>query len=222
LHPTVILEFSALIQKKFLIPLVLFLVLVVFLGVGLHRDPKEIPSPLINTAAPDFDLPTLKGEGNFSPKAFLGRVWLFNVWATWCVSCREEHPVLVAFAKREGVPIVGLSYKEIQPSDEDNGPLSLQSKLSLARARSFEWLKKHGDPYQLSVLDLDGRVGINYGVYGVPETYLIDAKGFIRYKHIGPMTPEVLAQEVMPLVHELQKVASDSPSPNALKAYALQ
>ena len=130
--------------------------------------------------------------------------------------------MLVAFAKREGVPIVGLSYKEIQPSDEDKGPLSLQSKLSLARSRSFEWLKKHGDPYQLSVLDLDGRVGINYGVYGVPETYLIDPKGFIRYKHIGPMTPEVLAQEVMPLVLELQKEARAGDPSNLSQRYALQ
>jgi cytochrome c biogenesis protein CcmG/thiol:disulfide interchange protein DsbE len=119
------------------------------------------------------------------------------------VSCREEHPILVAFAQRTGVPIIGLSYKEIQPQDEEKGALSLEDKLSLAQKRSELWLKRHGDPYQLSVFDLDGRVGIDYGVYGVPETYVIDAQGIIRYKHVGAMTAELLANQVMPLIQSL-------------------
>ena len=190
-------------QKKFLIPLVLFLGLVVFLALGLRKDPREIPSPLVNKAAPAFELPTLKGPEHFSPKDYAGKVWMFNVWATWCVSCRDEHPILVAFAQRTGVPIVGLSYKEIQPQDEEKGSMTLQEKLSLARKRSDVWLRRHGDPYQLTVFDLDGRVGIDYGVYGVPETYVIDGQGVIRYKHVGAMTAELLANQVLPLIQSL-------------------
>jgi len=190
-------------RKKFLIPLILFLGLVVFLALGLRKDPREIPSPLIDKSAPAFELPTLRGAEHFSPKDFAGKVWMFNVWATWCVACRDEHPILVAFAQRTGVPIVGLSYKEIQPQDEEKNALSYEEKLILARKRSELWLKRHGDPYQLSVFDLDGRVGIDYGVYGVPETYVIDAKGIIRYKHVGAMTAELLANQVMPLIQSL-------------------
>jgi cytochrome c biogenesis protein CcmG/thiol:disulfide interchange protein DsbE len=190
-------------RKFFLVPLILFVGLLVFLALGLRKDPREIPSPLIDKAAPAFELPTLRGSTHFSPKDFAGKVWMFNVWATWCVACRDEHPVLVAFAQRTGVPIVGLSYKEIQPQDEEKGALSFEDKLSLARKRSEIWLKRHGDPYQLSVFDLDGRVGIDYGVYGVPETYVIDAKGVIRYKHVGAMTAELLANQVMPLIQSL-------------------
>jgi len=189
--------------KFFLLPLFLFVGLIVFLALGLRKDPREIPSPLIDKAAPAFELPTLRGPAHFSPKDFAGKVWMFNVWATWCVACRDEHPILVAFAKRTGVPIVGLSYKEIQPQDEEKGALSFEDKLSLAKKRSEIWLKRHGDPYELSVFDLDGRVGIDYGVYGVPETYVIDAKGVIRYKHVGAMTAELLANQVMPLIQSL-------------------
>jgi len=192
-------------RRYYLIPLMLFVGLLVFLALGLRHDPHEIPSPLINQAAPAFDLPTLTSDQHFTPKDYHGRVWMFNVWATWCVACQAEHPVLVAFAKSSGLPIVGLSYKEIQPQDEEKGPLSLEAKLTLARLRSRVWLARHGDPYQLSVLDLDGKVGIDYGVYGVPETYLIDADGVIRYKHIGPMSSELLANEVLPLARALQK-----------------
>ena len=189
--------------KFFLLPLFLFVGLIVFLALGLRKDPREIPSPLIDKAAPAFELPTLRGPAHFSPKDFAGKVWMFNVWATWCVACRDEHPILVAFAKRTGVPIVGLRYKEIQPQDEEKGALSFEDKLSLAKKRSEIWLKRHGDPYELSVFDLDGRVGIDYGVYGVPETYVIDAKGVIRYKHVGAMTAELLANQVMPLIQSL-------------------
>jgi cytochrome c biogenesis protein CcmG/thiol:disulfide interchange protein DsbE len=192
-------------MKKFLIPLALFLALVVFLAVGLKRDPREIPSPLINKPAPTFSLPTLEGDKNFSPDDLRGKVWLFNVWATWCVACREEHPVLVAFARQNAVPIVGLSYKEIQPQDEQDGKLAPDAKLKLARDRSKVWLQRHGNPYALSVMDLDGRVGIDYGVYGVPETYVIDRQGVIRYKRVGVVTPALLSEKILPLIRELEK-----------------
>ena len=140
-------------MKKFLIPLALFLGLVVFLAIGLKRDPREIPSPLVGKPAPAFTLPTLTGGKPFSPADYQGRVWMFNVWATWCVACREEHPVLVAFANKHQVPIVGLSYKEIQPQDEA-AKLPLPDKMQIARERSQIWLKRHGNPYTTSVMDL--------------------------------------------------------------------
>ena len=191
-------------MKKVLIPLVLFIGLVGFLAVGLKRDPREIPSPLINKPAPEFSLFTLAGDAKFSPADMKGKVWMFNVWATWCVACREEHPVLGAFAEKNQVPIVGLSYKEIQPQDEAyKAPFDV--KLALARERSQVWLKRHGNPYVTSVMDLDGRVGIHYGVYGVPETYIIDKAGVIRYKRVGVVTPELLADKILPLIAELNK-----------------
>lgn len=191
-------------MKKFLIPLVLFFGLVVFLAVGLKLDPREIPSPLVDKPAPEFSLPTLAGDTKFSPKDMLGQVWMFNVWATWCVACREEHPVLVAFAQKNNVPIVGLSYKEIQPQDAA-AKASDDVKLQVARERSVVWLKRHGNPYVTSVMDLDGRVGINYGVYGVPETYIIDKQGVIRYKRVGVVTPQLLADKILPLIEALNK-----------------
>jgi cytochrome c biogenesis protein CcmG/thiol:disulfide interchange protein DsbE len=191
-------------MKKFLIPLGLFLGLVVFLAVGLKLDPREIPSPLVNKPAPEFSLPTLAGDATFSPKDMLGQVWMFNVWATWCVACREEHPVLVAFAQKNSLPIVGLSYKEIQPQDAA-AKASDDVKLQVARERSLVWLKRHGNPYVTSVMDLDGRVGINYGVYGVPETYIIDKQGVIRYKRVGVVTPQLLADKILPLIEVLNK-----------------
>ena len=191
-------------MKKFLLPLVLFAVLVVFLGVGLKRDPREIPSPLVGKPAPVFSLPTLNGDKPFSPVDMKGQVWIFNVWATWCVACREEHPVLVAFSKANQLPIVGLSYKEVQPQDEPAGKkFTPEEKLQFARDRSALWLKRHGNPYVLSAMDLDGRVGIDYGVYGVPETYVIDKEGVIRYKRVGVVTPELLQSTILPLVQKL-------------------
>ena len=192
-------------MKKFLIPLALFLGLVVFLAVGLKRDPREIPSPLIDKPAPAFSLPTLDGNEAFGPQDLKGKVWMLNVWATWCVACREEHPVLVAFAQKNAVPIVGLSYKEIQPQDEQGGKLADDAKLKLARERSVVWLQRHGNPYSTTVMDLDGRVGINYGVYGVPETYVIDRQGIIRYKRVGVVTPQLLADKILPLIRTLEK-----------------
>jgi cytochrome c biogenesis protein CcmG/thiol:disulfide interchange protein DsbE len=174
--------------NRFLLPLVLFVVLVGFLAVGLGLDPREVPSPLIGKPAPDFEVPQLTAsEKTFSPKEMLGKVWLLNVWASWCVSCRQEHPILVEYSKNAGLPpVIGLDYKD-------------------QRTDGMQWLTQFGNPYVLSAFDADGRVGINYGVYGVPETYLIDKAGTIRYKQIGPITPEVLEKKILPLVKELEK-----------------
>ncbi len=178
-------------MKRFLIPLALFLVLVVFLAVGLNRDPHEVPSPLVGKAAPAFSLPQLDSDATqvakaFAPRDMLGKVWLLNVWASWCVSCRQEHPVLLDFAKSGVAPLVGLDYKD-------------------TRTDARRWLVEMGNPYVLSAVDADGRVGIDYGVYGVPETYVIDKVGAIRFKQIGPVTPEVLQAKILPLIRELQR-----------------
>jgi len=164
-------------MKKFLIPLVLFFGLVIFLALGLQRDPQAIPSPLVDKPAPAFSLPTLDpAAGAFSPAEMQGRVWLLNVWATWCVACRQEHPLLVDFAQRHQVPIVGMSYKEIQPQDVQAQGMDANAKLQFARERSQ---------------------------YGVPETYVIDKQGVIRYKAVGEVTPAILASKVLPLIQKL-------------------
>jgi cytochrome c biogenesis protein CcmG/thiol:disulfide interchange protein DsbE len=174
-------------MKRFLLPLGVFLILVVFLGVGLRRDPREVPSPFIGKPAPDFKLTLLQEpQKTFSPKDMEGKVWLLNVWASWCVACREEHPVLLDFSKSGVVPIMGLNYKD-------------------KREDGVSTLSQLGDPYQLSVFDADGRVGINYGVYGVPETFVIDKHGVIRYKQIGPVTSEVINEKLLPLIKELNR-----------------
>lgn len=174
-------------MKRFLLPLAAFAVLVGFLAIGLTRDPRDVPSPLVGKPAPAFILPQLHDAGkSFSAADMKGRVWLLNVWASWCVSCREEHPVLVEFAKTGQVPIIGLDYKD-----------------KVADAR--QWLDKLGNPYTLTAIDADGRVGIDYGVYGVPETYVIDKQGIIRMKHTGPITPESLNKKILPLVAELSR-----------------
>jgi cytochrome c biogenesis protein CcmG/thiol:disulfide interchange protein DsbE len=194
-------------KKLFLIPLVLFFGLVIFLAVGLQRDPKEIPSPLVGKPAPAFKLFTLAANGQtFEPKDMQGQVWMLNVWATWCVACKVEHPLLVEFSKMQNLPIVGLSYKEIQPQDEPLGvKMTPEAKLLLARQRSEIFLQARGNPYVLTALDIDGRVGIDYGVYGVPETYVIDKQGVIRYKLVGAINPEILLKKILPLVNELKR-----------------
>ena len=194
-------------MKRFLLPLAAFFVLVIFLAIGLTRDPRDVPSPLVDKPAPSFSLPQLAlADKNFSPADMKGKVWLLNVWSSWCVSCRAEHPVLVAFAQQSKLPIVGLSYKEVRGDSEiDVGKLSADDELKLTRRRSNVWLAQRGDPYTLVALDVDGRVGIDYGVYGVPETYVIDKAGIIRMKHTGPITPESLKTRILPLVAELSK-----------------
>ena len=174
-------------KARFLIPFAIFVALIVFFYVGLQLKPREIPSPLINKPAPDFNLPQLHDpQQSFGVAAMRGQVWLFNVWASWCVSCRDEHPLWVAFAQSNRLPIVGLNYKDKRPD-------------------ALNWLLQLGNPYVLSVMDSEGRIGIDYGVYGVPETYVIDKQGVIRMKHIGPITPEILQEKILPLVQALSK-----------------
>ena len=194
-------------KKKALIPLALFLVLAVFLAIGLTRDPRVVPSPLIGKDAPQFTAPVLASpERTFALQDMRGKVWLLNVWSTWCVSCRQEHPVLVEMAKNPAIALVGLNYKEVRGDGAiDSDKLSAADEQKLAINRANGWLRKHGDPYALSVLDLDGRVGIDYGVYGVPETYVIDKAGIIRMKHTGPISPAIFSGKILPLVAELSK-----------------
>ena len=170
---------------KFLLPLAVFLGLVGFLAVGLNLNPREVPSPLINKPAPTFALQQLdRPEVMIKRDDMLGKVWMLNVWASWCVACREEHPLLVEFSKAKLLPIYGLNYKDKRPDGAG-------------------WLARFGNPYDASLWDIDGRVGIDYGVYGVPETFVIDKQGVIRYKQIGPLTPEVLEETIAPLVRKL-------------------
>lgn len=174
-------------MKKALIPLGIFAVLLVFLAIGLTRDPREIPSPLIGKPAPTFTAPVLGKPGQtFSASDMLGKVWLLNTWASWCVACRVEHPLLIEFVKTNPLPIIGLDYKD----KEDDG---------------LRWLARYGNPYSVAVADQDGRIGIDFGVYGVPESFLIDKVGIIHYKQIGPFTEEALRDKLIPLIKELDK-----------------
>jgi cytochrome c biogenesis protein CcmG/thiol:disulfide interchange protein DsbE len=174
-------------MTRFAIPLVLFILLVAFLAIGLRHDPHEVPSPLIDKPAPAFQLAQLKDPSKtFSAADMRGKVWLLNVWASWCVTCRDEHPLLLQYARSGSLPIYGLNYK-------DN------------RAEALSWLGELGDPYVLSVSDNDGRVAIDYGVYGAPETYLIDRDGVIRFKQVGPVTPDIWQKTILPLAQQLNK-----------------
>ena len=173
-------------KARFFVPLAVFLVLAVLLAVGLTLKPREVPSPFIGKPAPAFQRPALHaGQPDFDPAQMKGQVWLLNVWASWCAPCREEHPLLVAAARQNLVPIVGLNYKD-EP------------------AAATDWLRKLGDPYKAIAVDRDGRVAIDYGVYGVPETFVIDREGIVRLKHIGPLTPEVWQRDVLPLLARLK------------------
>jgi cytochrome c biogenesis protein CcmG/thiol:disulfide interchange protein DsbE len=177
------------VNKKLLIPLAVFGVLFAFLLVGLGLNPREVPSPLIGKPAPAFELVRLhQPERKLGTNDLKGQVWLLNVWASWCVSCRVEHPVLMAFSKSKLVPIVGLNYKD----KPDEG---------------IAWLRQYGNPYDVSVVDRDGRVGIDWGVYGVPETFVVDKAGVIRHKHIGPVDAAALEKKILPLVRELQRAS---------------
>ena len=173
-------------MARFLLPLAIFVALVVFLAVGLKLNPREVPSPLIDKPAPAFELTRLDDPARAVRLEDLrGQVWLLNVWASWCVACLDEHPVLLEFSRSRAVPIYGLNYKD-------------------EREAAIAWLRKHGNPYDASIVDAQGRVGIDYGVYGVPETFLIDGQGIIRYKHIGPLTAKVLTEKIVPMIGELR------------------
>ena len=172
-------------MKRFFLPLVIFGVLAVFLAMGLKLDPREVPSPLIGKPAPAFSLALLEDpQQSRSLEQLKGKVWVLNVWASWCGACRDEHETLLAYARQGIVPIYGLDYKD-------------------ERSDGLGWLRNAGNPFVESFFDPKGLTGIDFGVYGVPETFVIDAKGIIRYKHIGGLTPEVLDQEITPLVRRL-------------------
>jgi cytochrome c biogenesis protein CcmG, thiol:disulfide interchange protein DsbE len=171
---------------RYRIPLVLFVTLLILLGIGLNLDPRTVPSPLVGKPAPEFNLPRLHAlDQSVTPNDFKGKVWVLNVWASWCASCRVEHPVLNQWAQSDHVLLVGLNYKDQSPD-------------------ALRWLQQLGNPYAVSLVDADGRVGIDWGVYGVPETFVIDKRGTIRYKHIGPVSPEDVEQTLRPLIHRLQ------------------
>ena len=173
-------------MARLLIPLGLFVAIAALLFVGLGLDPDEVPSALIDKPAPAFELPTVSDPTRTINNTDLAReVSLFNVWASWCVACREEHPLLLQLANAKLVPIYGLNYKD-------------------KRDDATRWLDQLGDPYVASAYDLKGTVGIDWGVYGVPETFVVDADGIIRYKHIGPVTAKDLETKILPLVKWLQ------------------
>jgi cytochrome c biogenesis protein CcmG, thiol:disulfide interchange protein DsbE len=170
---------------RFIIPLAVFGVLVAFLAVGLKLNPREVPSPLIGKPAPAFALTHLGDAAKtLGREDMLGQVWLLNVFASWCTPCLDEHPHLMAFARQKQVPMVGLNYKDTRPN-------------------ATSWLGRHGNPYDTALFDGDGRIGIDFGVYGVPETFVIDKQGVIRFKHVGPVTPEVIQKRIVPLLKEL-------------------
>jgi cytochrome c biogenesis protein CcmG/thiol:disulfide interchange protein DsbE len=174
---------------RFLLPLGLFAALVLFLAVGLGLNPREVPSPLIGKPAPAFVLPKLDDASrSLGRDDLLGQPWVLNVWASWCAPCREEHPLVVDLARRSQVAVVGLNYKD-------------------TRAAATNWLRQLGDPYRVSLFDADGRVGIDFGVYGVPETFVVDRQGVIRFKHTGPLTAQVVREQIEPLLKELSDPA---------------
>ena len=171
---------------RYLVPLAIFFVLVAFLYRGLSLDPKRVPSPLVGKPMPEFSLPRLKDPAaTLSNSDLMGKVSILNIWATWCVSCRAEHEVLLLLAKTGKVDIYGLNYKD-------------------ERDKAQQWLVQLGDPYVANAFDADGRVGIDWGVYGAPETFIMDRLGIIRHKHIGPLTVDSLNNEILPLIAELQ------------------
>jgi len=181
-------------NKYLLIPLVLFSVLVMAFMVVLMRgrDPHEIPSPLVNKPAPEFQLQQLKDPTKtFSSKEMRGKVWLVNFWGSWCIACREEHPVLLKYAKGE-VPIYGVDYKYANDATDE-------------RAGAMQMLAEEGNPYTLVIHDPEGRTSIDYGVYGAPESFLIDKNGVIRFKQIGPITDEIWNNKILPLARQLNQ-----------------
>jgi len=173
-------------RLKLFLPLGLFIVLAGFLLRGLQLDPQAMPSALIDKPLPEFELTVLGGNGQrVTRQQVIGEVALFNVWATWCVSCRVEHPYLTQLAA-EGVPIYGINYK-----DEDGAAL--------------QWLRELGDPYRLNIVDTEGSLGLDLGVFGAPETYIVDALGVIRYRHVGVVDARVWLEVLEPIVQQLRQ-----------------
>lgn len=168
-------------KLKFLIPLISFIAMALLLGIGLTLNPRDLPSALIDKPAPPFDLALLSTPGEqFKPADYKGQRWILNVWASWCVSCRYEHPLFNQIAAKTDIPLVGLNYKD-KPEEAQ------------------KWLDQRGNPYNKIPLDIAGDAGIDWGVYGVPETFVIDQRGHIIFKHTGPITAQVVAEKIMPL-----------------------
>lgn len=173
-------------MKRYLLPLAIFLVLVGFLALGLNLDPRLVPSPFIDKPAPDFAAPQLQDANKSISRAdLLGQVTLVNVFASWCVACLDEHHLLVEIARANKAPIYGLNYKD-------------------SREDAARWLARHGNPYSAIAFDPSGKIGLDWGVYGVPETFIVDHEGIIRYKHIGPIDPQSLQDTIVPWIDRLQ------------------
>ena len=174
-------------KLKFLLPFLIFAGLAVLLSSGLGKDTRLVPSPLIDKPAPTFDLPSLRDPATRIRSAdFAGKPWVLNVWGSWCVECRNEHATLTAFANRDLVPVVGLNWKD-------------------EHADATRWLAQFGDPYDAIPVDLEGRIAIDWGVYGAPETFLIDGGGIVRYKHVGPMSRAIVENELVPRIEAMRK-----------------
>lgn len=172
-------------MKRYLLPLAVFLVVLGFLAVGLQLKPREVPSPFIGKAAPAFSLPRLDAPDQMmSTQDMRGKVWVLNVWASWCGPCQVEHPHITALARQSGVPVLGLNYKD-------------------KTADAVGWLKRFGDPYMATLVDAKGLTGIEWGVYGVPETFVIDKGGVIRHKHVGPISADDVRETLLPLLKKL-------------------
>ena len=175
-------------MTRFLIPLVVFALLIAVFVVGLGRDPSQLPSPLLDKPAPQFDLPSLLDpEQRVTTQDFNGEVALVNVWATWCVGCRQEHNFLLQLSKADVLPIYGLNWR-------DNGP------------EARRWLQQLGDPYVATAYDEDGRVGIDWGVYGAPETFLIGKDGTVLYKQLGPLSWGLWEEKFVPLLEAQEQL----------------
>ena len=170
---------------------------------GLTRNPQEIPSPLIGQSAPVFQLPVVGGPGVFSTAQFKGQLTLVNLWASWCAGCKEEQPILMALAQQPGLQMLGINYKELQASELSGQDPHSPDAVQKATARSQAWLNKNGQAFDVNLLDMDGRVGMDFGVYGLPETYLVDREGVVRFKHAGALTPDVLQHKLLPLLRSL-------------------
>lgn len=170
---------------KYLVPLSAFVVLVVLLAFGLGNNPRIVPSPLLHKPAPAFIAPLLLEQGKVSSEQMLGKIWVLNVWASWCAGCLDEHAVLTQWVTEQQLPTLGLNYKD-------------------THAKAEAWLKQWGNPYSVVALDPKGDIGLEWGVYGVPETFIIDQKGIIRYKHIGSLTEAVVREQLNPLIQQLR------------------
>ncbi|EIJ43252.1 periplasmic protein thiol:disulfide oxidoreductase, DsbE subfamily [Beggiatoa alba B18LD] len=189
-HPNMIakkaLLLSGICMLRYFVPLGIFIVLSVFLYIGLGLNPRDLGSTLLNKPTPAFSLPQLeKPDQQFTQDEFKGKVSLFNAWASWCVTCKYEHPLLMQLAKNTNIPIYGLNYKDTE-------------------AEAKQLLQREGNPYLANAVDANGRVGMDLGLSGTPETFIIDKQGIIRYKHIGAITVEDLEKKILPLIKQLQ------------------